>query len=139
MSHVVVHPNGCWYWSAYRMKNGYGLFRYPSGHQLAHRVSHRLFNGPIPDGADVMHACDNPACVNPSHLSTGSRAENMADAKAKGRMATGTRHPKAKLTIDQVRAIRGSTELQRTLAMRYGVAQSAISKIKTGLRWSALN
>lgn len=139
MSHVNVSDCGCWLWTAYRMKNGYGLFRYPDGHHLAHRVSHRLFIGPVPDGLDVMHSCDNPACVNPEHLSAGTRTDNMRDAVRKGRMRRGESHGRAKLVDADVIAIRESSELQRVLALRYGVRQTTISKIKRGQKWSHLS
>jgi len=44
-----------------------------------------LHVGEIPDGMVVMHACDNPRCVNPSHLKLGTYQENALDCVAKGR------------------------------------------------------
>ena len=130
---LKVHKieNGCWLWTAYCMKNGYGLFRTPSRHELAHRVAYRLFNGVL-DKRDVMHACDTPACVNPKHLSLGTRKENMQDAKRKLRMRCGESHGRAKLTDVQVEFAKTAPGLQREIAALLGVSQSHISFIRNG-------
>lgn len=87
----------------------------------------------------VMHACDEPSCVNPSHLSLGTVAENNADAARKGRKPRGSRNPKAKLDESQVLAIReryardGVT--QQALANEYGVDRTAVQHIVHRKAW----
>jgi hypothetical protein len=61
------------------------------GHQRASRVMYILNYGPIPAGQFVCHKCDNPACINPSHLFAGSRSDNAQDAVRKGRWVGGNR------------------------------------------------
>lgn len=120
------------------MKSGYGNFRTPERHELAHRASFRIFVGPLIDGMDVMHSCDNPSCVNPEHLSLGSRSDNMRDAKNKGRTARGVGHGCAKLTPAQVEFARISTLSQRDIAEKLGISQGHISAIRAGKRWAHL-
>ena len=134
MSHVHKHDSGCWLWTAFRMKSGYGFFRTPLKNELSHRASYRLFNGQL-DTRDVMHQCDTPSCVNPNHLVLGTRLENMQDAKRKGRMCIGERHGRAKLTDEQVEFIRKSNKLQREIAVEFGITQSHVSCLKKGKKW----
>jgi hypothetical protein len=42
-------------------------------------------HGEIPEGQVIMHACDNPGCINPDHLRRGSQGDNLNDCVAKGR------------------------------------------------------
>ena len=131
MSKVHKAENGCWLWTAYRMKNGYGFFRTPVKNELAHRAAYRLFVGVL-DKRDVMHDCDTPACVNPKHLSLGTRKENMQDAKKKLRMRTGETHGRAKLTNEQMAFAKTAPGLQREVAAMLGVSQGHISFIRSG-------
>lgn len=82
----------CWEWQASRDRAGYGWFGFRGRVHKSHRVSWMLANGDIPAGLFVMHACDNPPCVNPSHLSLGTASANAADRNKKGRTARGDRH-----------------------------------------------
>ena len=85
---VEPEPNsGCWLWMG--TQDRYGQFRIGgrNGHQVgAHRVAWMLANGLIPMGVHVLHRCDIPTCVNPSHLFLGTRKDNMQDAARKGRL-----------------------------------------------------
>lgn len=76
------HAGGCWTWIGPRDLQGYGRW----GKVLAHRHSWGLANGPIPEGAWILHHCDNKPCVNPLHLYAGSRMENTQDAMDRGRI-----------------------------------------------------
>lgn len=113
-----VEKLSCWVWKAARNEKGYGVFGVNGRTFKAHRVAYELQCGPIPLGLCVLHQCDTPACVNPSHLFLGSRADNNADMVRKGRhvaggtycrdgrYARGAAHHNARLTPDLVREIR---------------------------------
>lgn len=130
----------CWpYQGAARGPEGYGAFWVDGRHEIASRVAYRLANGEIPLGHDVCHSCDNPPCCNPLHLFAAPHSENIADKVAKRRQAAGERVGSAKLTGDQVRAIRarltGRRGEQAALAREYGISQSTMSQIARGLWW----
>lgn len=141
---AVGAPDSCWRWNGSALPRGYGRF-YPSkGVGLyAHRFSWELANGrPVPAGLHVMHACDNPACVNPAHLSVGTRSDNMRDCVAKGRHARrstpGEAHPNHKLKAVQVIEMRqraAGGESRRTLALAYGVSKHLVSLIVNRRAW----
>ena len=106
--------------------------------QAAHRVSYFIFNGLIPDGACVLHRCDNPACVNPKHLFLGTQQDNMADKKEKGRNRVGERHQNSRLSLADVIKIRVSAHRgysQKEIATLFGISQSQVSHIVTGKQW----
>lgn len=74
----------CWEWPGYLI-HGYGQVRYQGQKWYAHRLMWTRWFGPIPDGLNVLHHCDNPPCVNPWHLFLGTDADNNHDRDAKGR------------------------------------------------------
>lgn len=141
-------PDGdCWVWTArgehgrrIPLQSGYGQFKYLHYGRSdgAHRVAYQLECGPIPDGLSVLHRCDNPPCVRPDHLFLGTPADNMADMAGKGRAKPpkGEDQPEAKLTTDQVQAIRHDPRTLRAIAADYGVSHSLVHGIKARQRWS---
>lgn len=133
-------PDDCWNWLGSKHQ-GYGYFRSaPREMTLAHRFSYAQTNGDIPEGMVICHHCDNPSCVNPSHLFCGTQADNIADCKAKNRVSRkppcmGSAHKLAKLTEQQAIEIYRATGTQGEIAKRFGVTQTKVSKIKRGVSW----
>jgi hypothetical protein len=74
----------CWLWTGAVLKSGYGAFHVRGRCEKAHRASYLLFNGPI-GKLCVLHHCDNPLCVNPTHLFLGSPLDNSRDMILKKR------------------------------------------------------
>lgn len=117
--YVVDVETGCWNWARHRDQNGYGR----TGRALAHRAMYMRLVGPIPDGLQLDHLCRNPACVNPDHLEPVTNAENSR----RGNMT--------RLTWEDVREIRESTEPHTVVAARYGVHPVHIGQIRAGKAW----
>lgn len=92
MARVEKMEHGCWEWRGTINDRGYGLVGCEGRPQRAHRVAYKLFVGPLRDDQELRHSCDNPPCVRPDHLSTGTHEDNMQDAAERGRMPSGDRH-----------------------------------------------
>jgi len=131
---------GCWEWQGSRSTNmGHGVIRNgPRGgsHQTgAHRVSWELHFGPIPEGLDVLHTCDNPPCVRPDHLYLGTQADNNRDRDLRGRHKAlrGSANGRASMTEETVTEMRqryaageGPLAIARALGVSYAAAYPAI-------------
>jgi hypothetical protein len=129
----------CWLWTGSINNHGYGQIRANGKLEYAHRTSYRLHVGSIPDGMCVLHRCDVPRCVNPSHLFLGTMAQNTADALSNNRLCSGERHPGSKLTDKEVALIRSSQDSQTGLARQHGVSRSLIYLIQTRKQRKEMN
>lgn len=98
----------------------------------ANRISHELHNGLIPEGMQVLHHCDVPACVNPTHLFLGTAVDNVEDKLRKGRHKWGIH---SKISLGIAKQIRKSSKKNREDATEYGLSLCQISYIKNNKRW----
>lgn len=73
-----IHPKGCWQWKGRKDRDGYGLM-WIRDVIKTHRFSYEYHKGPIPKEMIICHKCDNPSCVNPSHLYAGTLQDNAKD------------------------------------------------------------
>ena len=141
----VKSLTGCLEWTGARNANGYGVIGIGVKTYLVHRVAWTMEKGEIQKGLHVCHHCDNPACVEISHLFLGTAADNCADKISKGRMRWGTSSrqgelsPVSKLKTAQVLEIFTSTDTQQRLAARFGITQQTVSDIKRRRRWRHLH
>jgi hypothetical protein len=135
----------CWVWTAFIGKNGYGQFSHESERTYAHRFSYVSAYGPIPPGLCVCHHCDNRACVRPDHFFLGTRADNLADMRRKGRGSVpprsdrrGERVPGSKLTakdVLEIRRLAAAGVKQVRLAETFGIAFGTVSGIVRRRTW----
>ena len=145
---VKIGP-GCWLWTGCA-PGGYGLMilgsRIDGSRRVvrASRVAWFLVRGVFDPGLFVLHECDVPACVRPSHLFLGTHADNMADMARKGRHSgnpnrKGEAHPLVKLSEEDVEIIRsgrlGEQATSRELAGMFGVGPMHVNRIVRGERW----
>lgn len=133
---------GCILWNGHVKDNGYGdIHERHAGRLLsAHRVAYDLMVGPIPEGMCVLHRCDNPPCINPTHLFLGTQLDNIADMVAKGRQSRGSgKGANVKLDDNIVRDVRrriASGDSNTAIGRDLGVSHVTISDIRTGRTWS---
>jgi hypothetical protein len=136
-SKVQDTDSGCQIWTGCLMPNGYGQFHLNGKTAYAHRVAYELHYGSIGE-LFVLHKCDNRRCVNPSHLFLGTFNDNMRDMTKKGRQAHGEKNGQAKLTIDQVLAIRAATGSQTDIAKPYQISDRTVGDIKRRRSWKTV-
>lgn len=130
---------GCWLWTGTKDRHGYGRLTVADDHATtkAHRVAWELTHGAVPAGLSVLHKCDTPACVRPSHLFVGTQTDNMKDAAQKGRLRLpkqrfGADHPNSKLTSDQAREVYQPVRAghsKNQLSKQFGVDRNVIRNI----------
>lgn len=150
LSHIKINTEtNCWEWQGSK-RNGYGRMIVGSRtdntrkSKSAHRVSFEIYHGEIPDGMDVCHKCDNPCCVNPTHLFVGTRQDNMNDRESKGRnkIQYGSKNGRSKLKEHQVveiRLKRNSGMSFGKLSKEYGVCKKTVMRAVSGQNWAMVD
>lgn len=158
----------CWPWPKSCTKAGYGQLSTSNGSaksvelHYAHRVSLFISIGPLPKGMYCCHKCDNPRCINPSHLFLGTPKINNLDSKRKGRNNKGAKQPLgdkhwtrktpekmtakmigernhcAKLTVKIVKELRVSSETLAWWSERTGATCTALSNARRGKSWRSV-
>lgn len=58
-------------------KSGHRSVQYQGAQQGAHVFVYETLVGPVPEGKDLNHTCEEPPCINPDHLEPLTRAEHM--------------------------------------------------------------
>lgn len=120
----------CHIYAGGKNQKGYGLVTIrepgkPRRTQAAHCRSYELECGPIPEGKELDHLCEQRACIRVDHLEPVTRTANVRRSRA------------TKLTEEAVAAIRASEASGAELGRRFGVSRTQISDIRRGKVWAA--
>jgi hypothetical protein len=135
----------CILWTGARNEDGYGVMRIDGKNQLVHRLTFAAAQGlELKKGAVIMHSCDNPLCINPTHLSFGSHIANVADKMAKNRQAKGENHGLSRLKENEVREILLTHSQKRgfgckALAKKFGVDKMTIKRVIRRETWTHIS
>jgi hypothetical protein len=137
---LVAHPpQECVVWPFAMSPEGYGKVVLEGNLITAHRASLILATGEDHPKIFACHGpCHNRLCVNPKHLYWGTAQRNVLDRVRDGTDNRGERHGMAKLTADDVAAIRKDRSKHKTIAKNYRISQSHVSDIKSRKSWSWL-
>lgn len=119
----TVTDSGCWEWGGRRDQYGYGIVKHLGSHQRTHRLVFEDRVAIIPEGYVVRHKCDNPPCMNPDHLETGTQAENIQDAVDRQRSGAPRKLTWEQVTYvrEQVASGRSQSSLERELGLGGGI------------------
>lgn len=135
-------PDECWNWTGARqgLRREYGAFTLNGVRMGAHRASWTMHNGPVPEGLEVCHKCDNGLCVNPAHLWLGTHLDNMMDKIGKNRHNNprGSNNTASKLVesdIPKILKLREQGLSHRKISKHFGVSYTVIRLVLRGEIW----
>lgn len=118
---AIAGPNACIVFVGWGTKAGHGRVSGQGGapYKGAHVVSFEHWHGPAAPGLFVLHRCDNPPCVNPHHLYTGTQADNGRDMSERGRThGHQISHCPADHAYDDANTLRGADGKRRCRTCR---------------------
>jgi hypothetical protein len=132
-------PSGdCLLWTGAIDRKGYGNVGWNGRSWKAHRLAYFTATGDDRPGVPLLHSCDTPRCINPSHLRYGTAKDNQSDSVARGRNTRGSMSHHAKMSeADVAEAIRmrRSGATVTSLARRFGLSVSGMSMALSGRKW----
>jgi len=135
-SFIEIDPiTRCWNWTG-GLINEYGAF----DGDRAHRFIFDKCVSEVPADIMVLHRCDNTKCCNPYHLFLGNHGINASDMLLKGRgnKACGEANGSARLTEEEVAAIRLDSRHRDEIAKDFQVSVTTISAIQAKKTWKHL-
>jgi predicted GNAT family N-acyltransferase len=133
-----IDGSPCWIWQGYCRR--YGVIGFDGFNYQVHRLAWVNVNGPVPNGLEVRHACDNPACIRLDHLELGTHAQNMQDMWDRRRAVifVGSQCSNTSLTetdVVQIRHLIAEGKSYRLVARMFGITSNAVHLIAIGRSW----
>lgn len=143
----MPHLGKCWIWTKAKLSSSkpYGSLRVGGKSCVAHRIAYQLIKGEIPVGHLVCHHCDNPSCVNPEHLFSGTHLTNNHDMISKGRNVAPPIHrgiSQHAAILDEscakeiVRLHKEDGKTRRQISAIMGVGYRCVCDVILGRNWS---
>lgn len=132
---------GCLEWQRAKAGKGYGVVIFEGRRRwVTHVVWESAHGRNLGPGMRVLHSCDNPPCIEISHLREGTQKENIQEAVQKKRHVSnfkpGEESGHSKLTENQVKMMRYWRHLGPTVWARVlGVTKAVASKAILGRTW----
>lgn len=132
----------CIEWPFAISTSGYGNIYFRGRHVNAHRAVCKATHGDPPESKmQAAHRCGNKSCVNPAHIRWATPVANNKDKIGHGTHRRGERNNLAKLTLEEVLAIRRfkaeNPELSLDkIAFALGYKRNTIWKIITNRTWN---
>jgi hypothetical protein len=133
------NENGCWICTShYKNSHGYPMFTWDARQRQMTRFIYEQCFGELSDDLVVMHKCDNPSCINPEHLESGTQADNIRDMVSKNRQPKWERCYNAKLTNEQAKSIFYDKRFYKVIVQEYGISLELVCRIKTKRAWRGI-
>lgn len=132
----TVTESGCWEWGGRRDDKGYGVLATKKNKQaFAHRIAFDTWIEGVNPDLSVCHSCDNPPCINPSHLWQGTEGDNKDDMARKGRGNTVRLTPPVVQELRRKYPVPLARGLVPKLARQYGISESAMRAVLNRKTW----
>ncbi len=128
----------CWEWHGGKDRDGYGKVGDRGKTWRAHRYVWFLLYQNIPEGKLILHSCNNPSCIRPSHLFLGTWQDNVHHMDRLGRRKTDVRNPQGESVLSDeeksqlMERLKGG-EGQRALARAFSVSRGTVKKYQQRL------
>ena len=133
----IINKNGCFECiSHFKTSDGHCQIQRNGKRTYIHKLIYNKTFGNTGNNLIIRHKCDNPSCINPDHLESGTHKDNVLDRVKRKRSAFGQKHGRAKLTDKNVKFIRNNKELSNfQLAALFKVDSKVIRNVKQFKSW----